>query len=132
MTQELVQHWARDQSFFPSAPEEVPEVLDALPRDPEIVDLERRHGQLYRQIRYSYHFVKRALQKIRKKYDDLTKELNNARKNLKDEIYKAFRKDYFCYTHNKVLEKQLVKDMTDKNEDVESVVERRLEERIRV
>lgn len=117
----------------PGAPREVPrELRDALPPDPEVVDLERRQTQLFRQIRCEYQYIKHAPPTIRKQYDDLAKEVKNMKKNLRDEINKAYRKDYFYRAHNRVLERQLDKTVVNEGDKVELVVQHQLEERIQV
>jgi hypothetical protein len=91
----------------PGAPKEVPrEVLDPLlAADPDIVDLERRFKESHTQIKWEYKFIKRAPKKIKKEHDDLRKGLTNAKKSLRDEIDKAYRKDYFFRIHNEMMKR---------------------------
>lgn len=97
------------------------EVLDPLlAADPNIVDLERRFKELHTQIKWEYKFVKRAPKRIKKEPDDLHKGLTNAKKSLRDEIDKAYRKDYFFHIHNKMMKRQLEKTLEE--EDVEPVI----------
>jgi hypothetical protein len=117
----------------PDVPKEIPkEVLDALPPDPEIVDLEIRHRKLWIKLRFEYRFVKRAPKKAQKEYQDLGRELANARKSLKDEIYREFKKDYRYRFHNEMMRRQLNQNETVAEEYVEPVVEHQLEERTRL
>jgi hypothetical protein len=44
---------------------------------------------------------------IKEKHDNLRKQLRNAKKNLKDEIEKAYRSDYFFRIHNEAIKRQL-------------------------
>ena len=116
----------------PGAPKEVPkEVRDQLlAADPDVVDLKRQFKALYLQIRYKYKFIKRAPKKIGEKYTELSKQLKNAKKSLKDEMDKEYRKDYFFRIHNEEMERQLNKTMAE--EHVEPVIEHQLEERTRL
>jgi hypothetical protein len=77
----------------PGIPKEVPKVvLRALPPDPDISDLERRHSAMLQELRYKYKFVKRALAKEAKKYRDLGRQLGSARKSFKDEMKRQLDK----------------------------------------
>ena len=60
------------------------------------------------------------LKKIKKEYKDLSKELTNAKKSLRDDINKAYWKDYFFYIYNEMIKRQLEK--TIEEEDVEPVI----------
>ena len=85
----------------PGIPKDVPDVvLEALSRDPDIVDLERRHTTMFQQLRHKYKFVKRALPKKMKEYQDLGRQLTNARKSFKEEISREFKRDYIFRFHN--------------------------------
>ena len=75
--------------------------------DPDIVDLERWHMAMFKQLRQDYKFVKRAPPKKGKEYQDLGWQLTNARKSLKDEIYQEFRRDYIFRFHNEQMKRQL-------------------------
>jgi Protein of unknown function (DUF3435) len=116
----------------PGAPKEVPEeVMKSLfAADPDIADLERRVRQSYTQIKWEYKFIKRAPKKIKKEHKDLGKELTNAKKSLRDDIDKAYRKDYFFRIHNEMMKRQL--DKTVEEEDIEPVIQHQLEERTRL
>jgi len=61
-----------------------------------------------------------VLKKIKKEYKDLSKELTNAKKSLRDDINKAYWKDYFFYIYNEMIKRQLEK--TIEEEDVEPVI----------
>jgi predicted phage-related endonuclease len=89
----------------PGAPNEVPrEVMEPLlAADPDIADLERQFKELYTQIKWEYKFIRIAPKKIRKEYDDLWKQLTNAKKSLKDEIEDVYRKDYFFHIYNEMM-----------------------------
>jgi hypothetical protein len=82
------------------------------------------------QIKWEYKFIKQASKKIKKEHKDLGKELTNAKKSLRDDIDKAYRKDYFFCIHNEMMKRQLEK--TVEEEDVEPVIQHQLEERIRL
>jgi hypothetical protein len=60
------------------------------------------------------------LKKIKKEHKDLGKELTNAKKSLRDDIDKAYRKDYFFRIYNEMMKRQL--DKTVEEEDVEPVI----------
>jgi len=116
----------------PGAPKEVPEEVmkSLLAADPDIADLERRVKQSHIQIKREYKFIKRAPKKIKKEHKDLGKELTNAKKSLRDDIDKAYRKDYFFRIHNEMMKRQLEK--TVEKEDVEPIIQHQLEERTRL
>jgi hypothetical protein len=113
----------------PGAPREVPrEVMEPLlAADPDITDLERRFKELHTKLKSEYKFIKRAPKGIKEKHDNLRKQLRNTKKNLKDEIEKAYRSDYFFRIHNEMMKRQLNKSVVE--EEVEPVVEHQLEER---
>jgi hypothetical protein len=120
----------------PGAPKEVPgKVMQLLlAADPDIADLERRFKELYTQIKWEYKFIKLAPKKIGKEYDDLRKQLTNAKKSLKDEIEDAYRKDYFFRIHNEMMKMQLKRQSNKtvaavEEEEVEPVIEHQLAER---
>jgi len=96
-------------------PEEVMKPLLAV--DPDIADLERRVKQSSTQIKWEYKFIKRAPKEIKKEHKDLSKELTNAKKSLRDDIDKAYRKDYFFRIHNE-MKKQLDKTVEEDDEPV--------------
>lgn len=120
----------------PGAPKEVPrEVMEPLLAvDPDIVNLELRFKKLYIEIKWEYKFIKRAPKKIGKQYEDLRRQLTNAKKSLKDEIKDAYRKDYFFRIHNEMMKKQLKRQLnkTVVEEDIEPVINHQLEERTRL
>jgi hypothetical protein len=119
----------------PGAPKEVPEeVMKPLfAADPDIVDLERRFKELHTEIKWEYKFIKQAPKKVGKEYEDLRKQLKNAKKSLEDEIKDAYRKDYFFQIHNEMmkrqLNRQLNKAVVEEVEEVEPVIEHQLAER---
>lgn len=117
----------------PGAPRDVPkEVMDPLlAADPDIVDLEHRVKGLYTKIKWEYKFIKRAPKKIREEYKDLSKQLTNATKSLKDEIKKAYRNDYFFRIHNEMMKLQLKRpqNKTVVEDGVEPLVEHQLKVR---
>jgi signal recognition particle GTPase len=90
--------------------------------------------ELYTEIKCEYKFIKRAPEEIQKEYEDLRKQLTNAKKSLKDEINDVYMKDYFFRIHNEMTKKQLNRQLnkTVVEEDVEPVIEHQLEERIRL
>jgi len=57
--------------------------------------------------------IKQALKWIREKHNNLRKQLKNAKKNLKDEIEKAYRSDYFFRIHNEMMKRQLNKSVVE-------------------
>ncbi|TGO45212.1 hypothetical protein BCON_0412g00040 [Botryotinia convoluta] len=107
----------------PGVPKEVPtEMMNSLLAvDPDVVNLERQFKKLYAQIKGDYKFIRCAPKTIRMQYEDLRKNLMNAKKSLKDEIEKEFRKDYFFRVHNEMMKQQLhrqsSKTVEDKEED---------------
>ncbi|PQE10708.1 hypothetical protein CJF30_00011443 [Rutstroemia sp. NJR-2017a BBW] len=107
----------------PGVPKEVPtEMMNSLlAADPDVVNLERQFKKLYAQIKGDYKFIRCAPKTIRMQYEDLRKNLMNAKKSLKDEIEKEFRKDYFFRVHNEMMKQQLhrqsSKTVGDKEED---------------
>ena len=113
----------------PGVPKHVPKaVLNALPPDPDIADLERRHAAMLQQLRYKYKFVKRAPRKEAKEYRDLGRQLTSARKSFKDEITREFKRDYIFRFHNELMKRQLDKTIVT-DVYVEPVVQHQLEER---
>jgi hypothetical protein len=64
---------------------------------------------MFQQLRWKYKFVKRAPLKEAKEYQDLGRQLDNARKSFKEEIYREFRKDYTFRFHNEQMKRQLDK-----------------------
>jgi cell division protein ZapA (FtsZ GTPase activity inhibitor) len=86
-----------------------------------------RFKELYTKLKSEYKFIKQAPKRIREKHDDLCKQLRNAKKNVKDKIENAYRRDYFFCIHNEIMERQLNKSMVE--EEVEPVVKHQLEER---
>lgn len=116
----------------PGIPKEVPPaVLRALPPDPDIADLERRYTTMFQQLRHRYKFVKRAPPKEVKEYQDLGRQLTNARKSFKEEVSREFKRDYIFRFHNEQMKRQLDKTyVTDVY--VEPVVQHQLEERTRL
>jgi hypothetical protein len=116
----------------PDVPDKVPaEVLRRLPSDPEIVNLERRHAVMRRELRYKYKFVKQAPMKEAKEYQDLGRQLTNARKSFNSEVNLAFKKDYIFRSHNEQMKRQLDKTYVA-DVYVEPVVQHQLEERTRL
>lgn len=116
----------------PGIPKEVPEVvLQVLPPDPNITELERQHTMMFQQLRHKYKFVKRAPLKKVKAYQDLGRQLSNARKGFKKEVFREFKKDYIFRFHNEQMKRQLDKtNVADVY--VEPVVQHQLEERTRL
>ena len=113
----------------PGIPKEVPAViLQALPPDPDIADLERRHTTMFQQLRHRYKFVKRAPPKQATEYQDLGRQLTNTRKSFKEEISREFKRDYIFRFHNEQMKRQLDKTHVA-DVYVEPVVQHQLEER---
>jgi hypothetical protein len=115
----------------PGIPKLPEAVLQALPPDPDIVDLERRHAAMFEQLRHEYKFVKRAPSKKMKEYQDLGRQLTNARKSFKEEISREFKRDYIFRFHNELMKRQLDKTRVA-DVYVEPVVQHQLEERTRL
>jgi hypothetical protein len=113
----------------PGIPKVVPDaVLQALPPDPDIVALESRQAAMFQQLRYRYKFVKRAPPAPLQEYQELGRQLANARKSLREEIAREFKRDYIYRSHNEQMKRQLDKSsVTDVY--VEPVVQHQLEER---
>jgi hypothetical protein len=132
----------------PGAPKEVPNgVMERLfAADPEIVDLERRFKASATAIKWEYKFIKRAPKEKRKEYEDLRKQLMNAKKSLRTDIEEAYRKDYFFQIHNEMMKRQLQRHLdkttveedaeddedTEDAKDVEPIIDHPLEERTRL
>lgn len=113
----------------PGIPKVVPDVvLQVLPLDTDIVDLERRHTAMFQQLRHRYKFVKRAPPKPMKEYQDLGRQLANARKSFREEISREFKRDYIYRFHNEQMKRQLDK-MHVADVYVEPVFQHQLEER---
>jgi hypothetical protein len=113
----------------PRAPQKVPqEVLDTLPPDPGIVELETQRVELSSQIKTMYKYIVRATETaIAKQYQQLVGKIASLKK-CRDEHFKIeYRRDYFYRTHNDEMERQLMKMSTDKY--VEPVVKHQLPER---
>jgi hypothetical protein len=47
------------------------------------------------------------LKKVAKEYEDLYKQLKNAKKSLEDEIGEVYKKDHFFQIHNEMIKRQL-------------------------
>jgi hypothetical protein len=107
------------------APKEVlKEVMDSLlAADPDIINLEQQFKESHTQIKGEYRFIKRAPEMIRKEHNDLRKQLKNAKKSLKDEMDKAYRKEYFFNIHNEMMKRQLEKTI---EEEVEPIIQHQL------
>lgn len=118
----------------PGVPKEVPtEMMNLLlAADPDVVNLERQFKKLYAQIKGDFKFIRCAPKMIRIQYEDLRKNLTNAKKSLKDEIEKEFRKDYFFRVHNEMMKQQLnrqsSKTVGNKEEDT-PIIQYQLNER---
>jgi hypothetical protein len=107
----------------PGIPKAVPTaVLCALPPDPDIANLGRRHAAMRQQLRYKYKLVKRAPPKEAKEYQVLGRQLTSARKSFKDAITREFKRDYRFRFHNKQIKRQLDKTIVA-NVYVEPVVQ---------
>jgi hypothetical protein len=113
----------------PGIPKVVPDVvLQALPPDPEIVALESRQAAMFQQLRHRYKFVKRAPLTPLQEYQELGRQLANARKSLREEITREFKKDYIFRSHNEQMKRQLDKTSVA-DVYVEPVIQHQLEER---
>jgi hypothetical protein len=55
----------------------------------------------------------RCRDRIKEKHNDLYKQLKNTKKNLKDEIEKAYKSDYFFCIYNKIIKRQLNKSVVE-------------------
>ena len=75
--------------------------------DLDITNLERWFKELHTKLKSEYKFIKQAPKGIKEKHNDLCKQLRNAKKNLKDEIEKAYKSDYFFCIHNEIMKRQL-------------------------
>jgi hypothetical protein len=86
-----------------NAPSRIPkEVINALPPDPEIVKLERRHKELKHMIQHRYKYISRAPDiDIVKEYKQLGPEIRNKRKERNDDLSKKYREEFFYQSHNK-------------------------------
>jgi hypothetical protein len=62
-----------------------------------------------------------VLKGIKEKHNDLCKQLRNAKKNLKNEIEKAYRSNYFFYIYNEMMKRQLNKSIVE--EEVKLIIE---------
>ncbi|KAJ8068112.1 hypothetical protein OCU04_003684 [Sclerotinia nivalis] len=110
----------------PGVPKEVPTKImnSLLATDSDIIDFEKRFKQLHTKIKWNYKFIRCAPQMVRKQYGDLRQKITNAKKSLKDEIEKEFRKDYFFRVHNEMMKKQLHKqaDKTAENKENDMLI----------
>jgi hypothetical protein len=86
---------------------------------------------MFQQLRHQYKFVKRAPPKKIKEYQDLGRQLTNARKSFREEISREFKRDYIFRLHNEQMKRQLDKTHVA-DVYVEPVVEYQLEERTRL
>ena len=115
--------------YNPGALKDIPlEIMKLLfAADLDIVDFKRRFNKLNIEIKWEYKFIKRALQKVGKEYEDLCKQLKNAKKSLKDEIKDVYKKDYFFQIHNEMIKRQLNRQLNKvvikEVEEVEPVIE---------
>ena len=116
----------------PRAPKHVPqEVMDALPPDPLIVELETDRWELYEAIRKEYRFIKQARgTDIGDMYQKLVAKVASAKKKRYEDIKKQYRRDYHDRIHDEEMERHLKGVATD--EYVEPVVHHQLPERTQV
>jgi Protein of unknown function (DUF3435) len=116
----------------PRAPKHVPqEVMDALPPDPAIIELETARWELYEAIRIEYRFIKRARgTDIGNAYQKLAAKVASAKKKRYEDIKKQYRQDYHDRIHDEEMERHLQGIATD--EYVEPVVQHQLPERTQV
>jgi hypothetical protein len=100
----------------PRALNEVPqEIINALPLNPELVELQEVEDGLLQQIKTEYTYVSRAKgTKIGKEYQALSREVNAMQKKLDREIKLEYRRDYFYRIYNEELERQLRKTKAKK------------------
>ncbi|KAF7955521.1 hypothetical protein EAE96_004447 [Botrytis aclada] len=110
----------------PRAPVDVPEeIINALPPDAEITELEKERKALYAAIQSRYKYVTRASgTDIGKEYQQLLWKLASLEKRHLREIKKEFRQDYFYCIHDEELERQMKKVVTP--EYVKPVIEYQL------
>ena len=117
----------------PRAPKSMPDNLfDALPPDPEIVELQSRRDRLKRKIQ-----AKSTIARARKEgahqareYDKVLATINAAITKRRNEADEEYRKDYFDRRHTKEIERQLNGIKGQKY--IEPVVQHQLEERTRL
>jgi hypothetical protein len=116
----------------PRAPKHVPqEVMDALPPDSAIVELERDRWEVYEAIRKEYRFIKRARgTDIGNIYQKLVAKVASANKKRDEDIKKQYRRDYHDRIHDEEMERHLKGIATD--EYVDPVVQHQLPERTQV
>jgi hypothetical protein len=105
-------------------------LFDALPPNPEIIELQRRHDQLKRKIQ-----AKSTISQARKEgahwvkeYDKILAAINAAMTKRRKEANVEYRKDYFDRCHTKEIERQLNGIKGQKY--IEPVVQHQLDERI--
>jgi hypothetical protein len=108
------------------------EVINTLPPEPDVVELERLREELKQSLRRRYGTVVRAKGKT-PDWDThrvLSGRIGNARKKRLEEIKKEYRRHYFHRIHDEEMERQLKKIPTE--EYIEPVIQRELPEWTRV
>jgi hypothetical protein len=117
----------------PRAPQTVPEeVRDALPPDPELVQLELELQERRTELKriYGHAFIKRSVRtEAGEEYQQLKRQIATFTKMREQELKKEYRRDYFYRIHNEELERQLKKVKVVADTYVEPVIKHQLRER---
>ena len=113
----------------PRAPLNVPkEIINALPPNAEISELEKERKALYGEIQSRYKYITRAAGTVvGKEYQQLLRKIASLKKRRLREIKKEFRRDYPYRIYNEELETRLKKAVTQ--EYVKPIVEHLLPKR---
>lgn len=114
----------------PRAPKSMPDDLfDALPPNPEIIELQRRRDQLKRKIQAKSTISQARKEGARwvKEYDKILAAINTAMTKRRKEANVEYRKNYFDRRHTKEIERQLNGIKGQKY--IEPVVQHQLDER---
>jgi len=117
----------------PRAPQTVPkEVRDALPPDPELVELEieLQEHRIELKRKYGHGFIKGLIgTEGGEEFKLLKRQIATLAKTREQELKKEYRRDYFYRIHNEELERQLKKVKVLADAYVEPVIKHQLPER---
>ncbi|KFZ25256.1 hypothetical protein V502_00270 [Pseudogymnoascus sp. VKM F-4520 (FW-2644)] len=117
----------------PRAPQTVPgEVRDALPPDPELVQLKLEQQELRLELKrlYGHAFVQGSIgTEAGEEYRQLNRQIATVTKTLEQELKREYRRDYFYRIHNEELEKIIKKVTVVAPTYVKPVVKHQLPER---
>ncbi|KND88769.1 hypothetical protein TOPH_06521 [Tolypocladium ophioglossoides CBS 100239] len=115
----------------PEVLKEIPKAeMDNLPPDPDVVNLTVQVKHMAIQIRQEHGFIKYAPKQVKENYEQLRRDLRNAKKAFRDNMTKEYQEACRRRMHNEELERQLSGMAID--EQAEPTLQHHLEERTRL